>query len=121
MDGSLFPVVVTLALPVASKFNDIVVIAALVMVAKASFLRREFDLKMSRADALKAALEAMKVSGLLTGLKKIVAEVFHQSLVRRIPGLSKPLTREDAEKLIGIVKSYDVVVTESAINFERRT
>lgn len=90
------------------------------MVAKASFLRRELNLNTSREDALKAALEAMNGSGLLKELRKIVAEVFHQSFVRRIPGMSKPLTSEDAAKLIEIVKSYDVVVSEAAITFERR-
>lgn len=76
---------------------------------------------MSREDALKAALDAVKVSGLLTALTKIVAEVCPQSFFEWIRGVSRRLRSEDAKKLSGIVKSYDVEVSEAAIKFERRS
>jgi len=74
-------------------------------------------MSLSPKEAFKTALTAMEVSVVLKELEKAVADTFPLLSVGQILGL----TRKDAEKVIGIVKSYDVAVSETAINFQRRT
>jgi len=96
------------------EFSDSVILAALVMVAKASFLWREINpsLECGVEEAFTTALQAMKVSGVPEELAKTMAETFplrHGQWIRH------------PQRVIDIVKGYDVVVSETAINFRRRT
>jgi len=151
-------------------------LAALTLVAKASFFWRELDLNISRLDAYKAALTAIESADVIEELEDTIRKTITlpqpviqtppsvlfqppiqaQSPVKRSRGIHinlcgwKPLRHkrvqeiqvqqeptpvepeprevdqrilgeEDADKLIDIVLSYDIVVSAGAICYKRRT
>jgi len=95
-------------------------LAALMLVAKASFLVRS-NTATSTSVAFKAALAALGASGAVQQLEMAVLEAFprDESLIER--KLTGWLRGSDADALIGLVMAYDITVEGEEVSFERKT